>query len=694
MTTKQDTLVSGTNIKTINNQSILGSGNIDIEGVSDYTELTNKPSINGTTLEGNVNLATPEQLNAKQDTLVSGSNIKTINNQSLLGSGDIKVNRTRIYANDIKDVENGVYVSVSTNTLATDAASKTLFLRLKKDDIIRYHARSGSSVLTISKVENEQRTQFSSLNIIGVSGSFYNYFYRVENDGEYAFHYNTTYQLQDYYIDVYKNKVELSNTTIDTISGDLSTLSTGSGIPSGATTTFLGFYTKFIKLNEGDFINQISNLNELSGNYYIFYYSTNESETRGNNGYLGNVMNNYYYQPEGAKYCRVYFKPTTFNINNTLSLKITMQYHNSKLEYCYDGMKENVVNSETRFISFRVGLPTPESVFSSGTIDYLSNNTITYDNGYILLPPNYTTDGEPVPLAIFFHGTDGYSFTETNIGRYERFLKFVRDNGYAVCDCSGRTYLYKNSGNSKATNVAWTCYVNMYEFIINQFNVRKDGVYVFGKSAGGMFSALSAYQSQIPIKCIGGLAPSLSYLGTDMRYTSATDLNYALSIHGCPSPSVSNSLSGTNDKTYVLDNISRFYGYDPFTLGTILNPSDVLTAMYTTTFTNYDNNTALHNLVDTAAKYMKVPMKIWHAVDDDAVPIQTSRMYAGMVKNGGGICYVREFPANTGRHHAVDDDTNAPTCDYTTKYNGTTNIPVAYAELVDWFNSWGGFNGI
>lgn len=29
---KQDTLVSGTTIKTINNQSLLGSGNIDIQG--------------------------------------------------------------------------------------------------------------------------------------------------------------------------------------------------------------------------------------------------------------------------------------------------------------------------------------------------------------------------------------------------------------------------------------------------------------------------------------------------------------------------------------------------------------------------------------------------------------------------------------------------------------------------------------
>ena len=43
---KQDKLVSGTSIKTINNESILGSGNLDIQGgTEDYNELTNKPVI-------------------------------------------------------------------------------------------------------------------------------------------------------------------------------------------------------------------------------------------------------------------------------------------------------------------------------------------------------------------------------------------------------------------------------------------------------------------------------------------------------------------------------------------------------------------------------------------------------------------------------------------------------------------------
>ena len=52
---KQETLVSGTNIKTINNQSLLGSGNIDIQGVSGVD------SVNGKT--GTVVLSTSDLTN-------------------------------------------------------------------------------------------------------------------------------------------------------------------------------------------------------------------------------------------------------------------------------------------------------------------------------------------------------------------------------------------------------------------------------------------------------------------------------------------------------------------------------------------------------------------------------------------------------------------------------------------------------
>jgi hypothetical protein len=56
LATKQETLVSGTNIKTINSNSLLGSGDV-----------------------------------AVQETLVSGVSLKTVNSTSLLGAGDIPI---------------------------------------------------------------------------------------------------------------------------------------------------------------------------------------------------------------------------------------------------------------------------------------------------------------------------------------------------------------------------------------------------------------------------------------------------------------------------------------------------------------------------------------------------------------------------------------------------------------------------
>ena len=96
---KQATLVSGTNIKTINGTSILGSGNISISGGggSSYDQslnTTDTVEFAGVTVGGNA-VATTSAVNyglsAKQDTLVSGTNIKTVNGTSILGSGDISI---------------------------------------------------------------------------------------------------------------------------------------------------------------------------------------------------------------------------------------------------------------------------------------------------------------------------------------------------------------------------------------------------------------------------------------------------------------------------------------------------------------------------------------------------------------------------------------------------------------------------
>jgi hypothetical protein len=89
---KQDTLVSGSNIKTINTGSLLGNGDIELiaevngkggSGVTLYAEDLQISSTDTTLI--------PNAIAEKQDELISGTNIKTINNQSILGSGNIEI---------------------------------------------------------------------------------------------------------------------------------------------------------------------------------------------------------------------------------------------------------------------------------------------------------------------------------------------------------------------------------------------------------------------------------------------------------------------------------------------------------------------------------------------------------------------------------------------------------------------------
>ena len=92
--TKQATLVSGTNIRTVNNKSLVGDGNVAIkEGhdvINDLVSTRTDAALSayqGRVLDEKISTLDSE----KQDTLVSGTNIKTINNKSILGEGNITI---------------------------------------------------------------------------------------------------------------------------------------------------------------------------------------------------------------------------------------------------------------------------------------------------------------------------------------------------------------------------------------------------------------------------------------------------------------------------------------------------------------------------------------------------------------------------------------------------------------------------
>ena len=194
---KQDKLTSGTNIKTINNQSILGSGNIDIQGggsesvawgdiagkpdfkavatSGSYDDLTNKPVIPTKTsdLTNDSGFVNDYQLSGKQDKLVSGTSIKTINNESLLGSGNI----TTASQSELTNLATTVGNQASTITALNTAVFKN---GDNQFNVVNGRIDSISSVLdsALTDIENvetavadKQDTLVSGTNIKTVNGN-------------------------------------------------------------------------------------------------------------------------------------------------------------------------------------------------------------------------------------------------------------------------------------------------------------------------------------------------------------------------------------------------------------------------------------------------------------------------------------------------------------------------------------------
>ena len=130
-TGKQPILVSGTNIKTVNSNSLLGSGDV-----------------------------------AVQATLVSGTNIKTINSTSLLGSGDISVapatgiNATAIADGSVTSTE-FQYINSLTSNAQTQIDSKT-------NKLITTNRQTASYTLVLSDADKLVETNVGSANNLTV----------------------------------------------------------------------------------------------------------------------------------------------------------------------------------------------------------------------------------------------------------------------------------------------------------------------------------------------------------------------------------------------------------------------------------------------------------------------------------------------------------------------------------------------
>lgn len=385
-------------------------------------------------------------------------------------------------------------------------------------------------------------------------------------------------------------------------------------------------------------------------------------------------------------------------------------------------------NSTSGYTCFSMEVDVPHiDATDEATTDYYRDNPIFSDstNGRdftqatFFFAKNYDALGKPTKTIVNFHGTTTYPFSRTSLSEGQKAIYgFLAKNGYNlidVCTCTYNTNklfetggVYENQTYRDAdypTPLSWSCYQALIKRIKREFNIEQDGFYFLGKSAGGMNSITMAQRFGIKVKAIALIAPGIDVY-TNMITVGSTSSNYFLSRIGCDNPQLSSggrARKGAKpeDEQYLQDNSELINDFNPFFIGTdgfdkeayidlILSERTEAPINYPYSLINSDMLTILAN----AKRFFKTPIKIWHAIDDNAVPIEISEWFQKMCHNANCLCELRKWPAEHGRHYcdsfrAVDGESNIPVLtDYITPSGEIVQASVVYCEVVDWFNRW------
>lgn len=477
----------------------------------------------------------------------------------------------------------------------------------------------------------------------------------------------------------FEESVEMSEfmVSIPMVRGEMSYQGTDTGSLTNSTRVDKAISPMFVELEPN------SEITDIDSSADIYYY---DSDYR----YLGNLKGAGKV-PSVAKYMKIQIDASDSSLPTDIP-NFTFKILAKKMPNIVKCTYYDVANGDRlKFVAYMVDDLMPDNV--SATNNYQGDNMERiWNNGYILFPKTYTPTGKKTPLIFFFHGTGGYQFGETALGTYDEYLRFLSYCGFAVADCSVLTSKYTNQRDINVPNkIAFACYKNLYKHLINYYNVDEQ-VYFLSKSAGGMNSTIMAFLNSIPVRAIAGLAPSLDIYLNMRSITPAADINWCFDQLGIDITVSGNNPLSNGYGSYLsqaINDIPKLAGYNPMTFAAIgLDKETFYNELLTDSMNDFESNTNLVNAVNAASKISVPPIKIWHAVDDTAVPIASSRFFQKMIVNAGGLCFLREFPSGVGGHHAVDNAPNAPKTSYTTPLNGVKTIPVAYAEVVEWFKQW------
>lgn len=322
------------------------------------------------------------------------------------------------------------------------------------------------------------------------------------------------------------------------------------------------------------------------------------------------------------------------------------------------------------FFEVEVNINLVKSEENMSTVDTYTKGI---DHGYVALPSNYSISGKPTRLIICCHGAfQTFSSFSTDTSISGSVWRHWLSLGYAIMDMYGIPYelsgieggtSINNSDMHYGNPVTIQCYKKGYEYVIENYNICKDGVFVTGASMGGMSSVQIIQSHLFPVLAYVGYCPCIDTFKQAYCNPWVTPsfqrgrIAQYFGFEGAAPAWSAGKPANSEEIQYFKDNLQKVIGYYPIFMNVV--SGDITKVFDYVPATIGVNNDFTGTLAQEQAFYdaltatCNCPVLIFHCLDDGLVAYRYSKYWVEMLRRSGQIAYLRTF--TTGGHTAWDN---------------------------------------
>ena len=287
------------------------------------------------------------------------------------------------------------------------------------------------------------------------------------------------------------------------------------------------------------------------------------------------------------------------------------------------------------------------------------------DYGYIILPENYTEDGEATRLIIVCHGA-GVNLTDYRSSLINKAFSqhYWVNMGYAIMDMYACPQELADGSELHYGNpTVLECYEKGYKYVMEKYNLKTDGIFVVGSSMGGLSSFQLVQSGKFPVLAQVANCPAIDLFkqaycnpwkgGTYQRERIAAYFGFEGTV---PKFTTTKHVPSQAEIAYFQDNFDKITAYSPIF-------ANVTEGDMTAIFDKLPTSATVAD-AEEAALYAQLsathpcPLLIIHNKNDSTVSYRYSEYLYGMIKRGNPDLDVELKLYETGGHAAWD---NGPT---------------------------------